>query len=119
MLWYEHNTFTREFKKFSKKFVTAKRDFEAVKKLLGTQFDPLNPKEIISPGKIHRVQQNAIWDLWKIEALVEGLKPSQWPRIWFVVSGDSITFLCIGTHIGNYDNNEMDRIAISRIGDLT
>lgn len=119
MLWLEHDSFVREFKKFSKKFPGVIPGLEAVKKLLNTQFDPTNPREIIAPGKIHRVQQNAVWELWKIETIVQGLKPNQWPRVWFVVSGNTVTFLVICTHIDNYDNNEMDRLALTRMSDLS
>ncbi len=119
MLWLEHDSFGREFKKFSNKFPSSIKGLEAVKKLLEAQFDPSNPKEIIAPGKIHRVHQNAIWELWKIEALVVSLRPNQWPRIWFVVNGDAITLLVIATHIDNYDNNAMDKRALDRISDLS
>ena len=98
MLWLEHDSFVREFKKFSKKYPKAIPGFEAVKKLLDTQFDPLDPKDIIAPGKIHRVQEDAIWEVWKLEAIVQGWKPNQWPRTWFVVLGDTITFLVMRTH---------------------
>lgn len=118
MLWLEHDAFSREFKKFSKKFSGAQKGQDALKKLLAIQFDPANPKEIIPPGKIHRVHQNAIWELWKVEAIVAGLRPNQWPRIWLVVSGESVTFLVIGTHVDNYDNNEMDQLALKRISEL-
>ena len=47
-----------------------------------------------------------------------GLRPNQYPRIWFVVSGASIAFLCITDHIKNYKDSAMDKLAISRATDL-
>ena len=119
MLWLEHSSYIKEFEKFSRKFVSAQQGLEALKKLLETQFDPLDPREIIAPGKIHRVHQNAVWEMWKVECVVKGLRPGQWPRVWFVVNGDSITLLVFCTHIDNYNNNEMDRKALNRISELS
>ncbi|MDK2898971.1 MAG: hypothetical protein PWQ10_158 [Patescibacteria group bacterium] len=118
MLWLEHNAFSKEFKHFCKKQKPALAGFNAIKKLLAKQFDPINPDDIIAPGKIHRVYQSQTWEIWKVEAIVQGLKPNQWPRIWFAVNGDEITFLTIGSHTENYDNNAKDRIAIERVTDL-
>jgi hypothetical protein len=118
MQWLEHDAFTREFKKLGKKYAAADQGLKAVKKLLAVQFDPIDPREVIAPAKIHRRHQNAVWELWKIEMMIVGLRPSQWPRVWFVVSGDTITFLTAGTHMQNYDDNAMDKIALQRISDF-
>ena len=64
MQWLEHEAFAVEFKKLSKKYRAADQGLVAVKKLLAVQFDPLDPKEVIAPAKIHRRHQNAIWELW-------------------------------------------------------
>jgi hypothetical protein len=52
-----------------------------------------------------------------MEVIVVGLKPGQWPRVWFAISGTSITFLTLGTHMQNYDDNAMDKIALERIAE--
>lgn len=117
MQWLEHEAFTGEFKKLSKKYRAADQGLAAVKKLLAVQFNPLDPKEVIAPAKIHRRHQNAIWELWKIEVMVVGLRPNQWPRVWFVISGETITFLTVGAHMQNYDDNTMDKVALQRISD--
>lgn len=118
MLWLQHDSFKKELKQFSKKQAGAESGFKLVKKLLATQFDPINPSQVIAPAKIHRVYQGPTWEVWKVEAVVSGLKPGQWPRIWFVVNGAEITFLTMGSHIQNYDNNEKDRLALDRVSDL-
>ena len=120
MLWQQHDDFTVELKKICKKYSQVDDGIERVKRLLSTQFDPQNPAEVIAPGKIHRVSSDTVWTLWKVEVVVpkSGLKPNQWPRMWFVVSGEVITLLCIATHMENYDNNTMDRLALKRITDV-
>jgi hypothetical protein len=118
MTWQQHNCFMRELKALSKKYRDAETGLEKIKKLLAVQFDPVNPREVIAPGKIHCCTRNGIWEMWKVEMLVSGLNPSQWPRVWFMISGDTITFLTIGTHISNYKDNDMERLALERISDL-
>lgn len=117
MQWLEHEAFGRELKKLKKKYPGVGDGLEKIKRLLAVQFDPNDPKEVIAPAKIHRLHQNAIWEMWKVEVLVAGLKPNQWPRVWFVVSGSTVTFLTLGSHTQNYDDNAMDRIALERISD--
>jgi hypothetical protein len=120
MLWQQHDNFTVELKKICKKYPQVDDGIDRVKRLLTTQFDPQSPEEVIAPGKIHRVRSDTIWTLWKVEVVVpkSGLKPSQWPRMWFAVSGGAITLLCIATHMENYDNNTIDRLALKRITDI-
>lgn len=120
MLWQEHNSFSKELKKICGKYPQVYEGVAKVKKLLSVQFDPLQPSEIIAPGKIHRVRADTIWELWKVEVLVpnSGLRPNQWPRMWFSVSGETITLLAIATHISNYDNNDIDRLATERLSEI-
>jgi len=83
-------------------------------------FHPTNPQPRIHPGKLHRITQNNTWTMWKTELPIikSGLRPNQYPRIWFAVSGTTIVFLCISTHIDNYNDKEMDQLALSRVTDL-
>jgi hypothetical protein len=120
MLWQEHDSFVKELKKICGKYPQVSDGVARVKRLLSVQFDPLRPEEIIAPGKIHRVRGDTTWELWKVEVLVpkSGLKPNQWPRMWFAVSGETITFLAIVTHMTNYDNNDIDKLAIKRLSDI-
>lgn len=118
MQWLAHEAFENDLKKLRKKYPGVEDGLKKIKKLLAVQFDPIDPKEVIAPAKIHRRHQNAIWELWKVEVIVVGLKPNQWPRVWFVVSGSTITFLTVGSHTQNYDDNTMDRIALERISDF-
>jgi len=117
--WLQHEAFEQELKKLRKKYPAIDDGLDKIKKLLEVQFDSVDPKEIIAPAKIHRRHQNAVWELWKVEVIVVGLRPNQWPRAWFVVSGSTITFLTLGSHIQNYDDNTMDRTALQRISDYS
>jgi len=119
MIFLEHPQFSKELKAL-RKYRTINDGLDAVKRLLEKQFDPASPEEVIAPGKIHRIHQDGIWSLWKIEVAVpnSGLKPSQWPRMWLVVSGDKIALLTIGSHSQGYDDGSMDRAAKARVSDF-
>lgn len=91
---------------------------KAFERLCEVQFNPLNPQQVIAPAKLHRVTQNDEWSIWKIELVVPGIKPNQFPRMWFAVRGPDIALLCIATHIDNYDDNRMVTIAVGRVTDI-
>ncbi len=89
-------------------------------KLCELHFHPTNPQHRIAPAKLHRITQNDSWTIWKTELPVvkSGLRPNQYPRIWFAQSGAIIAFLCISSHIDNYNDKGMDRVALSRVSDI-
>jgi hypothetical protein len=120
MFYNAHDGFEKDFKRLSKKWSTLGKGIEAAKKLLATQFDATNPIEVIAPGKIHRITNNQFFAIWKVEIAVpdSGLRPNQWPRMWFAISGDTITQLLLVSHIDNYSDNECDQIAMSRYSEL-
>lgn len=115
-----HNGVEKEIAALERRFRTIRAGLSSFERLCEKQFNPISPQQVIAPGKLHRVSQNDIWALWKAELVVpnSGLKPNQWPRVWFAVKGNILVFLCIGSHVDNYDNNEMDIIASSRVGDM-
>lgn len=115
-----HDRIKREISTLKKKHRTIEQGLSMFERLCEVQFNPEDPKSVIAPAKLHRISQNDIWTLWKAELVVphSGLKPNQWPRIWFVVKGAIIVFLCISSHIENYDNREMEEIALSRVSDI-
>ncbi|TSC77880.1 MAG: Uncharacterized protein G01um101424_14 [Parcubacteria group bacterium Gr01-1014_24] len=117
--WY-HDGIKKEIVSLERRFRTIRQAFSLFERLCEVQFNPINPKQVISPAKIHRINQNDIWTLWKVELVVpdSGLRPNQYPRMWFVVKGSIIVFLCISTHIDNYKDNEITNLALSRIADL-
>jgi len=116
-----HDGFEKEIAALEKRRLRYIRDsLSGFQRLCEVHFHPTNPEQRIAPGKLHRVTQNDVWTIWKTELAVKdsGLRPNQYPRIWLVVSGAIIAFLCISSHVENYSDDEMDRIALSRTTDL-
>lgn len=115
-----HKNLNKEIAAIERRFRTIRDGFSSFEKLCEVQFHPMNPRQVIAPAKLHRITQNDIWTLWKIELVVpnSGLRPNQWPRMWFAVKGAIIAFLCVSSHIDNYDDVEMDQLALSRVSDI-
>lgn len=115
-----HDGIQKEIAALERRFHRVRDGLSAFERLCEVQFHPTNPKQVIAPAKLHRITQNDVWTMWKIELVIpdSGLRPNQYPRMWFAVKGAIIVFLCISTHIDNYNDAEMDRIALSRITDL-
>lgn len=97
-----------------------RKSLEGFQMLCEAHFHPTVPQPRIAPGKLHRVTQNEVWTVWKTELPVihSGLRPNQYPRIWFVVCGGTVAFLCIASHSDNYNDEEMNHIALSRVSDF-
>ncbi len=116
-----HDAFESSIAALEKRRLRYIRDsLDGFKKLCEFHFHPTDPQPRIAPGKLHRVTQNEVWIMWKTELPVikSGLRPDQYPRIWFAQSGVVIAFLCISSHVDNYADHEMDRMALSRVGDI-
>lgn len=112
--FFSHSSFDTEIADLKRRFHHIDEGIESFKKLCDTQFHPVNPRQIISPGKLHRVTQNDIWALWKIELAVKGVRSNQSPRVWFAIKGTTIVFLSAQTHIDNYSDNKVNAIAAER-----
>ena len=115
-----HERINKEIADVEKRFSTLRGGFSSFEKLCEFQFNPTKPQQIIAPAKLHRIIQNDIWTMWKIELVVPnvGLRPNQYPRVWFAVKGAVIVFLCMATHIDNYNDEKMNGVAISRVSDF-
>lgn len=116
-----HDTLAKEIIRFERKIPGLREEgFKRFERLCEKQFHPTDPQPVIGPGKLHRITQNDVWTLWKVELVVPkaGLRPNQYPRVWFAVKGAIIAFLCIATHMDNYDNSVMERIALERVSDI-
>lgn len=75
---------------FGKQAATLKRWFpffdagiESFKRICEVHFDPINPKQVIAPAKLHRVKSFESFTIWKIELAVKNLRPNQFPRLRF------------------------------------
>ena len=115
-----HPKFEKEIVALERRFKHTKEGLESFERLCEVQFHPTNPRRIIAPAKLHRISQNDIWSLWKIEVAIpkSNLRPNQFPRMWFGVQGAKIGFLCISTHMDNYNNKKMERLAMDRLTDI-
>ncbi len=118
--FFYHDGIQKEIVAFERRFRTIREAIAIFERLCNRQFNPTKPEQIIAPAKLHRITQNDIWTLWKIELVVPsaGLRPNQYPRMWFAVKGASIALLCMATHIDNYSDEEMKILALSRVTDL-
>ena len=118
--FFYHDGIQKEIAKFERRFHNIREAFVIFERLCNRQFNPIKPEQIIAPAKLHRITQNDLWILWKIELVVpnSALRPNQYPRMWFAVKGASIAFLCMATHIDNYDNEKMNNLALSRVTDF-
>ncbi len=117
-----HDSLEREIDRLEKNKLRGLRQngFKRFERLCAVQFHPTSPQQIIGPGKLHRVTQNDVWAMWKVELIVPnvGLKPNQYPRVWFAHKGAIIAFLCIATHMENYDNAAMKQLALERVSSI-
>jgi len=115
-----HPKLEKEIAVLLRRFNNLKKGLESFQRLCEVQFNPTNPQRIIAPAKLHRITQNDVWALWKIELVVpnSGLRPNQFPRIWFCVQGAKIGFLCVAIHVDNYKDKNMDRVALERLSDI-
>ena len=115
-----HPNFETEAAKQKKRFNDLMGDIKKFQRLCEIQFHPTNPNAIIAPGKLHAITKNALWQIWKIELVVTktNLRPNQYPRVWFAVEGSKVAFLCIRAHMDNYNDNEIDRLALQRVADI-
>ena len=115
-----HPKLEREIAVLERRFHNLREALKSFERLCEVQFNPIKPQIVIAPAKLHRISQNNIWTLWKIELIIpkSGLRPNQFPRLWFCVRGEKIGFLCIVTHMDNYKDNDMNAIAKERLTDI-
>jgi hypothetical protein len=113
--FHEHPHFSKSLGVFIKKHKEAVDGFAAFKRLAHRQFNPNSPQAVIGPGKIHRIHQNTTYTVWKVEMSVRGLRKNQSPRVWFAVRGSLLVFLCIGTHVENYDDASLTQQAMDSV----
>jgi hypothetical protein len=113
-----HPTYLKHIAALERRFPQVKQGVEAFKRLCDFQFDPVQPRQVIAPAKLHRRKQLEACGIWKIELAVAGVRSNQSPRIWFAVQGATIVFLCAASHIDNYDDNKMEALAESLVTDI-
>ena len=118
--FFYHDSIQNEIDSFEKRFSNIRDAFSIFERLCNIQFDPIQPQQVIAPAKLHRIIQNNIWTLWKIELVLpnSGLRTNQYPRVWFAVKGEMIAILCMATHMDKYNDEKQNMLAVSRVSDL-
>lgn len=111
-----HPHFEKEAADLERRFHCFNAGMEHFKRICEVHFDPINPKQVIGPAKLHRIRSFENYTIWKIELAVKNLRPNQFPRVWFAVRGATVAFLCVASHINNYDDNTMNRQAENLVG---
>lgn len=114
-----HPGFGKEFSKFERKAPLAKLALKHLKKLLSVQFHPKTPTIVISKQNLRRVDKiGEGTHVYKVFMAVRGLRRFQRPRIYFWLETNNICFLCMGTHMDNYDDAQLKKKAKKRIKEL-
>lgn len=114
----EHASFSKEIKKFNKKY-DGGVGFRHLKKLLELHFHPVSKQLSFSPQVLRRVDRlGANVEVYKVIMRVKGLRSGQSPRVCFRRAGNMVVFLCFGTHIDNYRDSELKELVKRRILDL-
>ena len=103
----EHPSFQREITKFNKKYDNG-IGYESLKKLLQFHFHPISPTLSLSTKVLKRIDNlGANIHAFKVIMSVKNLRSGQSPRICFRLEGNLITFLCYGSHVDDYKDNEL------------
>mgnify|MGYP001570680048 CR=1 FL=1 len=116
--FFDHPSFERERAALTRRFSEFENATDNLKRLFEVQFHPTEPRLVIGPGKIHCLKNYGTYALWKVEMSVKGLKNNQCPRVWFGVQGIKVAFLCVRTHIDNYDDNGVSDSAETRLNEI-
>lgn len=114
-----HPSFDKEFSKFERKVPLAKLALKHLEKLLSVQFHLRTPQVVISKQNLRRVDKigRGVY-VYKVFMAVRGLRRFQRPRIYFWLETNNICFLCMGTHIDNYNDAKLKKVAKKRIKEL-
>jgi len=116
--FFEHPSFSREIKKFNKKY-NGSIGFKNLKKLLKQHFHPTNSQFKFTPKVLRRVNRIGVnIEVYKVTMSIKGLKQKQSPRLCFRFVGNLIIFLCFGTHIENYKDSVLKELVKKRIKDI-
>ena len=113
-----HQGYLKHAAVLERRFSNYQSGVDSFKRLCEVQFNPVQPRQVIAPAKLHRIKQFDTYGIWKIELAIAGVRSNQSPRIWFAVQGANIAFLCAASHIDNYDDNKMEVLAKSQVTDI-
>ncbi|NWN87436.1 MAG: hypothetical protein HLX51_02670 [Micrococcaceae bacterium] len=110
------DTYCSSFNKsYSRKHRSFPKDYQAATKLLVRHLCGTHPEQPLSEKKLKRIHVANEFEVWKFNVMTQGLRPSQWPRMWLGVAPmlDLIVPLVIDSHTNNYSDNTHEATAIS------
>ena len=114
----KHYIFSKEWKKFCRKFIEGNKAIIDLEQLLKKHFDS-NSGPVIGSKSLYSVNNTGDIEMWKVHCAVKGLRKNQRPRIYFFKhSENKISFLSFGTHLDNYDDQKIRDKAIDRAKEI-
>lgn len=114
-----HPKFSEELDKFCHKHPTTNIDLKHLCNLLSIHFNPEKPTISITPKNLKRVDRvGANITVYKVNMAVQGISKGQCPRVYFWLETGTITFLCMDSHIDNYDDAKLKEKAKQRIMEM-
>ena len=121
MKFHHHPKFLDELDKFIGKSCSGNASVELTLKYIEKLIEGhLNGPSSISPKLIGRAQgfggHYVYW--FKIIIPNGGLRKNQNPKSYFFFGENVISFLCIGSHLHNYKEPKLSRIARTRLNDI-
>lgn len=114
--FYFHPAFETKITKFCSKYHD-KKALERLMRLIEAHFNPSVP--FVFSDKILRRVEGTGQLVYKVNMVITGLKPGQFPRVCFWKRDNQICFLSFGTHLENYKDADLRKEVIQRIKELT
>lgn len=111
-----HPAFKTKIVKFCSKYHD-KKALERLMRLIEAHFEPSVP--FVFSDKILRRIEGTGQLVYKVNMVVTGLKPGQFPRVCFWKRQNQIYFLSFGTHLENYKDANLRREIIQRLKEVS
>ncbi len=102
----------KAFKSICKKHRSFDESYKLSLRLVVAYFD--DPQNVNRPFQLVHLHTCEEYEFWKLKVMVKGLKPGQWPRLWFGVSqkGERILIpLILDMHQSGYSDNQHENDA--------
>ena len=107
----------KDYKQICKKHRSFPKDYEQALRVVTAYLK--NPSLVDEPRGLHRLTANEDYTLWKLGGvMIKGLRPGQWPRLWFAVIEDPCPCLVpleLRMHGDGYQDNQVEASALALI----
>ena len=122
MIYYHHPQFINELDEFLTKHTstkyTATKIMEDVQRVMTKHFENCR---MYTNHQINLANNFKGYEVYFFKELVipdSGLRRSQYPKCYLLKVDGKIGFLCMGTHVDNYSDNKLRKIALDRAKEL-